>query len=59
MNRPYDGAIYFVRSRGRLCCRRIARRVEDAAPYKVAVYFYGFGIRQPSPFGEGGGEADG
>ena len=30
-----------------------------APSYTVAVYIYGFGIREPSPFGEGGGEADG
>ena len=40
VNRPYNDIIYFVRSRGRLLCRKIARRVEDAAPYTVAVYFY-------------------
>ena len=30
---PYDGTIYFVRSRGRLLCRKSARRVQEAAPY--------------------------
>ena len=28
-------------------------------PTTAAVYIYGIGIREPSPFGEGGGEADG
>ena len=48
MNRPYNGTISFVRSRWFLCCRKIARRVREAAPYTATVYLYGFGIRQPS-----------
>ena len=37
----------------------ITQSVDIFRPYNVAVYLYGFGIREPSPFGEGGGEADG
>ena len=37
----------------------VSQVVEGADPYTAAVYIYGFGIREPSPFGEGGGEADG
>ena len=28
-------------------------------PYNIIINLYCFGIRQPSPLGEGGGEADG
>ena len=37
----------------------ITQSVDVFRAHTVAVYFYGIGIREPSPFGEGGGEADG